>query len=123
MKTLMRAAIPIAAAAGAAAAVRLLRRPARPPAGAETDLSQPGSRPRVVILGGGFGGLSVSMGLTEASDEFEVVLVDQHNFHLFTPLLYQVAVGLVDSRSITYPLRALAYRCGMRFVNCNWRPY
>src|SRR5438876_10812176 len=115
MSFLMRAAIPIAAAAGAAVWVRLLRRSARP-AGAETDLSQPGSRPRVVVLGGGFGGLSAAMALTEASDEFEVVLVDQHNFHLFTPLLYQVAVGLVDSRSITYPLRALAYRCGMRFV-------
>lgn len=93
---------------------RLRRAPKRPRPPA--DLSQPGSRPRVLVLGAGFGGLSAALGIARGSEDFEVVLVDQHNYHLFTPLLYQVAVGVVDSNSITYPLRTIAYRNDMRFV-------
>lgn len=114
MNRLVRAAIPVAAAIGVASLIARLRRaPTRSPLG---DLRRPGSRPRVVVLGAGFGGLSAALGIARGSGDADVVLVDQHNYHLFTPLLYQVAVGLVDSNSITYPLRAVAYRNGIRFV-------
>ena len=46
-------------------------------------------RPRIVIAGAGFGGLSAAMAL--AKGDFAVTLVDRHNYHLFQPLLYQVA--------------------------------
>ena len=46
-------------------------------------------RQRVVIIGAGFGGLSAANGL--ANSNFNVTLIDQHNYHLFQPLLYQVA--------------------------------
>jgi len=115
MKKLLRAVLLLATAMGAASIVSRLRRAPRPPL-PPPDLSQPGARPRVVVVGAGFGGLSAALGVARRSDEVEVVLVDQHNYHLFTPLLYQVAVGLVDSNSITYPLRSIAYQNGMRFA-------
>jgi NADH dehydrogenase len=63
------------------------------------------SKPRVVIVGGGFGGLAVAKGL--ALDQFHVVLVDKRNYHLFQPLLYQVAMAGLSPAEIAYPLRAL----------------
>jgi NADH:ubiquinone reductase (H+-translocating) len=60
-------------------------------------------RPRVVIIGGGFGGLSCARRLDGA--ELDVLLVDAHNYHLFTPLLYQVATALLNPSDIAYPLR------------------
>ena len=58
---------------------------------------------RVVILGVGFGGLQAARDL--AGQGVELVLVNRHNFHLFTPLLYQVATGSQEQESIVYPLR------------------
>jgi len=58
---------------------------------------------RVVIVGGGFGGLSCARAL-DGSDR-EVLLLDKHNYHLFTPLLYQVATALLNPSDIAYPLR------------------
>ncbi|HLW16190.1 MAG TPA: FAD-dependent oxidoreductase, partial [Actinomycetota bacterium] len=58
---------------------------------------------RVVIVGGGFGGLACARAL-DGSDA-NVLLLDKHNYHLFTPLLYQVATALLDPSDIAYPLR------------------
>src|SRR5579864_7075156 len=60
---------------------------------------------RVVILGGGFGGLYAAKALRYAP--VEVTLVDRRNFHLFQPLLYQVATGSLSPGEIAAPLRAL----------------
>jgi NADH dehydrogenase len=60
---------------------------------------------RVVILGGGFGGLYAAKALRRAP--VEVTLVDRRNFHLFQPLLYQVATGSLSPGDIAAPLRAV----------------
>lgn len=62
-------------------------------------------RPRVVIIGGGFAGLSAAKSLRRA--EVEVCLVDRRNFHLFQPLLYQVATGELSPANIASPLRGI----------------
>ncbi len=59
--------------------------------------------PRVVIVGGGFGGLSCARKLD--GEPVDVLLVDVHNYHLFTPLLYQVATSLLNPSDIAYPFR------------------
>ena len=61
--------------------------------------------PRVVIGGAGFGGLTCARGLKHAP--VEVLLVDRDNYHLFTPLLYQVASALLDPGEIARPVRQL----------------
>lgn len=61
---------------------------------------------RVVIAGMGFGGLSAAKSL--AGSGLEIVMVDRHNYHLFQPLLYQVATAGLEQESIAYPVRALA---------------
>ncbi len=63
------------------------------------------SRPRVVIAGAGFGGLTCARGLKHAP--VQVSLVDRNNYHLFTPLLYQVAGALLDPAEIARPVRQL----------------
>ena len=63
---------------------------------------------RVVVVGGGFGGLRVVAGLRGAP--VEVTLIDRRNFHLFQPLTYQVATGALSPGEITYPLRAIFKR-------------
>jgi len=61
--------------------------------------------PHVVIVGAGFGGMEVARGLAKAP--VKITLIDKHNYHLFQPLLYQVAIaGLVPSQ-IAYPLRTI----------------
>lgn len=60
---------------------------------------------RVVIIGGGFGGLNVARKLRRAP--VQITLVDRRNFHLFQPLLYQVATGGLSPANIAAPLRAL----------------
>ncbi len=65
-------------------------------------------RPRVVIVGGGFGGLYCAMGLRHSS--VDVTLVDRRNFHLFQPLLYQVATGGLSPANIAAPLRGILKR-------------
>jgi NADH:ubiquinone reductase (H+-translocating) len=59
----------------------------------------------VVIVGGGFGGLHAAKALRRAP--VRVTLVDRRNFHLFQPLLYQVAAGGLSAGDIAYPLRAV----------------
>jgi NADH:ubiquinone reductase (H+-translocating) len=63
---------------------------------------------RVVIVGGGFGGLQAALKLGGPS--LEVILVDRRNFHLFQPLTYQVATGSLSPGDIAYPLRAIFKR-------------
>src|SRR4051812_40025188 len=63
---------------------------------------------RVVVVGGGFGGLQATLALRRAP--VEVTLVDRRNFHLFQPLTYQVATGALSPGEIAYPLRAVFKR-------------
>jgi NADH dehydrogenase len=63
---------------------------------------------RVVIVGGGFGGLQAGRGLRGAA--VEITLVDRRNFHLFQPLTYQVATGALSPGEVAYPLRAVFKR-------------
>jgi NADH:ubiquinone reductase (H+-translocating) len=63
------------------------------------------SRPHVVIVGGGFGGLYTARGL--ARTPVDVTVVDQHNYHLFRPMLYQVATGLLSADEIAAPIRSV----------------
>src|ERR1700745_2240155 len=63
---------------------------------------------RVLILGGGFGGLNAAQRLGRAP--VEVTLLDRRNFHLFQPLLYQVATGGLSPANIAAPLRAVLKR-------------
>lgn len=60
---------------------------------------------RVIIIGGGFGGLQAALSLESA--DFEVTLLDRRNFHLFQPLLYQVATGALSPANIATPLRRI----------------
>ena len=63
---------------------------------------------RVLIVGGGFGGLNAARALR--SRRFDVTLVDKRNFHLFQPLLYQVATGGLSAANIAAPLRSILER-------------
>ena len=65
-------------------------------------------RPRVVIVGGGFGGLYAARSLKHA--DLDVTLIDRRNFHLFQPLLYQVATGALSPGEIASPLRYVLNR-------------
>jgi len=71
-------------------------------------MSDPGGRHRVVVLGGGFGGLQAVRSLRRAP--VQVTLVDRRNFHLFQPLLYQVATGALSPAEIAMPLRVILKR-------------
>src|SRR5258708_1864059 len=64
--------------------------------------------PRVVIIGGGFGGLRAAQTLKSAP--VEVTLFDRRNYHLFQPLLYQVATGSLSPGQIAAPLRSVLSR-------------
>ncbi|MCC6905882.1 MAG: FAD-dependent oxidoreductase, partial [Anaerolineae bacterium] len=59
---------------------------------------------RVIVIGAGFAGLRAVRGLADKG--FTVTLVDRQNYHLFQPLLYQVATAGLESESIAYPVRA-----------------
>ena len=63
------------------------------------------AQPRVVIVGGGFGGLRLAQELADAP--VQVVMVDRNNYHNFQPLLYQVATGALEADSIAYPVRKI----------------
>ena len=64
--------------------------------------------PHIVILGGGFGGLYAAKALKRA--EARVTIVDRRNFHLFQPLLYQVATAALNPSDIAYPIRSVVAR-------------
>nr|MDH4356959.1 FAD-dependent oxidoreductase [Nitrospira sp.] len=61
------------------------------------------ARKRIVIIGGGFGGLTTACSLQEA----DVTLIDRSNHHLFQPLLYQVATAALSPSDIAWPFRTL----------------
>ncbi len=63
------------------------------------------SFPRIVIIGGGFAGISLAKKLN--NQEVQVVLLDKHNYHTFQPLLYQVSTGGLEPDSIAYPIRKI----------------
>ena len=64
-------------------------------------------RPRVVVLGGGFGGLGAALELGDS--DVDVVLVDRHDYHTFQPLLYQLATGLLEPSAVGHSLRDLVH--------------
>jgi NADH dehydrogenase len=68
----------------------------------------PGERPHVVIIGGGFGGLTAATALRRA--QVKVTIVDRSNHHLFQPLLYQVAMAGVSPADIAVPIRSVLKR-------------
>src|SRR3954468_9967884 len=83
-----------------------------------TETTSPAARPapdqrasdphRVVVVGGGFGGLFAARALRRAP--VEITLVDRVNHHLFQPLLYQVATGILSEGEIAPPLRGVLHR-------------
>src|SRR5437763_14403352 len=66
------------------------------------------TKPRVVIVGGGFGGLYAARALAGAP--VNITLIDRRNYHLFRPMLYQVATGLLSADEIAGPLRSILSR-------------
>lgn len=71
----------------------------------DSNLTTTAKRPQVVIVGGGFGGLYAARGLARA--QVTVTIVDKHNYHLFRPMLYQVATGLLSADEIAAPIRSI----------------
>src|SRR5215475_1923126 len=65
------------------------------------------TRPRVLILGGGFAGVGAAQKLKDA--DAEVVLVDRHDYHTFQPLLYQLASGLLETTAVGHSIRDLLH--------------
>jgi len=65
-------------------------------------------RARVIIIGAGFGGLNAAQSL--ANKNIDVTLIDRHNYHVFTPLLYQVATASLDPSEIAFPVRSVTHR-------------
>lgn len=61
--------------------------------------------PKIVIIGGGFGGIELAKRLKDTA--INVIMLDKHNYHTFQPLLYQVATGGLEADSIAYPLRKI----------------
>lgn len=74
----------------------------------QVDLHDPHGKHRVVIIGGGFGGLYAAKSLRRS--DVDLTVVDRRNFHLFQPLLYQVATGGLSPGEISSPLRAVLRR-------------
>ncbi|HYK98107.1 MAG TPA: NAD(P)/FAD-dependent oxidoreductase [Candidatus Acidoferrales bacterium] len=74
---------------------------------------------RILVIGGGFAGLHLVRRLERhrlRPDEARLTLLDRNNFHLFTPLLYQVATGELPPHAVAYPLRVPLARAGNEFV-------
>jgi NADH:ubiquinone reductase (H+-translocating) len=78
------------------------------PGSVEPARARPGDRPRVVVIGGGFAGLSAVRELSVA--DVEVLLIDRNAYNTFQPLLYQVATGGLNPGDVTYALRAYTSR-------------
>ena len=71
----------------------------------KTSSFVPNKIPRVVIIGGGFGGIELAKKLKNKN--IQVLMLDRHNYHTFQPLLYQVATGGLEADSIAFPLRKI----------------
>jgi NADH dehydrogenase len=73
---------------------------------------------KIVVIGGGFAGLHLVRRLERIvrPGEIELTLLDRHNYHLFTPLLYQVATGELPPHAVAYPLRLPIAHARQRFV-------
>ena len=63
-------------------------------------------KPRIVIVGGGFGGVAAARALRKS--DAEVFLIDRRNHHIFQPLLYQVATAVLSPSEVAAPIRQLA---------------
>src|SRR6516225_2924371 len=70
-----------------------------------TPIASTQARPRIVIVGAGFGGLAAAKQLARAP--FDVTVIDRHNYHLFQPLLYQVATAGLSPADIASPIRGI----------------
>jgi NADH dehydrogenase len=68
------------------------------------------SLPHVIVLGGGFGGVATAKGL--AGRDVRVTIIDQHNFHTFQPLLYQVATAGLEPADVAFPIRTIFGHAG-----------
>ena len=75
-----------------------------------------GDAPHIVIVGGGFGGMACATGLRH--EHARVTLIDRHNYHLFQPLLYQVATACLSPGDIATPIRGLFRGCRNLSVLC-----
>lgn len=82
------------------------------------NIPEKGARKRIVVIGGGFGGLRLAYRLNPRL--FQVVLLDRDNYHLFQPLMYQVAITGLEVTSISYPFRKVFQRRrNVHFRMCN----
>lgn len=70
-----------------------------------SNIPDQGTKKRVVIVGGGFGGLKLARKLNDR--DFQVVVLDKNNYHLFQPLLYQVATSGIEPSAISFPFRKI----------------
>jgi NADH dehydrogenase len=68
---------------------------------------------RVVIVGGGFAGLKLALKLNH--NEFQVILIDRNNYHLFQPLLYQVAMSGLEPSAISFPIRKVFQKTNVQY--------
>ena len=71
--------------------------------------TRPNAKPRVIIIGGGFGGLEAAKKL--ACENVRLTVIDRTNYHLFQPLLYQVATAALSPADIAAPIRAVLSKC------------
>jgi len=65
------------------------------------------NKQHVIIIGAGFGGLYAAKELLKGGNNFRITIIDNNNFHLFQPLLYQVATAQLSPEDIAYPIRAI----------------
>ena len=72
------------------------------------------TRPRVVVVGGGFAGLTLARQLNKSG--YQLVLIDRNNYHQFQPLFYQVATAGLETSSIVYPFRKMFQRKSDLFI-------
>lgn len=70
-------------------------------------MMQDSNQPRIVIIGSGFGGLQAARALARAAPSARLLVLDRHNYHTFTPLLYQVATASLEPEEIVYPVRSI----------------